>query len=148
MDTKTAADRIHVVCPHCDKINRVDSERSRDAVCGGCGNALFSTHPAALRSASLEHQIARSDVPVVVDFWASWCGPCRVMAPVFEQAAHDLEPGLRFIKINTDEETDAARRHRIRAIPTFAIFKNGAETARVSGAMDARAFTAWVRANS
>ena len=148
MDTNAAVDRAHVVCPHCDTINRVVAERSREAVCGNCGNALFSFHPHALRGASLQRQIAKSDVPLVVDFWAPWCAPCRVMAPVFEQAARELEPGFRLIKINTDEEPEAAQHHRIRGIPTFAIFKGSVEAARVSGAMDARSLIAWVRANS
>ncbi|HUL63525.1 MAG TPA: thioredoxin TrxC [Burkholderiaceae bacterium] len=148
MDTDTDTDRVHVVCAHCDTVNRVVAERSRDAVCGDCGNALFASHPHALRAASLERHIARSDVPVLVDFWASWCAPCRVMAPVFEQAARELEPAYRLIKVNTDEEPEAAQHHRIRGIPTFAIFRNGTEAARISGAMDARSFIAWVRANS
>jgi thioredoxin 2 len=139
---------VNVVCPSCDTVNRVDEEKSAQAHCGDCGTALFGGHPLPLSRAAVERHIARSDLPVVVDFWAPWCGPCRSMAPVFERAARELEPHYRLVKVNTDEERALAQRHGIRAIPTFAIFKNGAEVARVAGAMDAARFVAWVRANA
>jgi thioredoxin 2 len=148
MDANTPAARVHVVCPHCDTANRVAADRSTQAVCGDCGNPLFTGGPLPLRAGSLERHITRSDLPVLVDFWAPWCGPCRIMAPIFEHAARELEPRYRLVKVNTDEEQDAAQRHRVRGIPTFAIFRNGTEVARVAGAMDARRFLAWVRANS
>jgi thioredoxin 2 len=146
MDTN-ATEHAHVVCPHCDKVNRVVTERSKQAVCGDCGKALFPLQPVVLSAAALERHIAKSDIPLLVDFWAPWCGPCRVMAPVFEQAARELGPSCRLIRINTDEEPQAAQRHHIRGIPTFVIFKNGIEEARVSGAMETRRFIAWVRAS-
>ena len=122
MDTN-ATEHAHVVCPHCDKVNRVVTERSKQAVCGDCGKALFPLQPVVLSAAALERHIAKSDIPLLVDFWAPWCGPCRVMAPVFEQAARELGPSCRLIRINTDEEPQAAQRHHIRGIPTFVIFK-------------------------
>jgi thioredoxin 2 len=146
MDTK-ATEHTHVVCPHCDKVNRVVTARSKQAVCGDCGKPLLPSQPLALGAAALERHIARSDLPLLVDFWAPWCGPCRIMAPVFEQAARELGQGCRLVRINTDEEAQAAQRHRIRGIPTFVIFKSGREVARVSGAMDARRFIEWVRAS-
>jgi thioredoxin 2 len=148
MDTNILADHVHVVCPHCDKVNRVATDRSKQAVCGSCGEPLFTGHPLVLRGASLEKHIARSDLPVLVDFWAPWCGPCHTMAPAFEQAARELEPGYRLVKLNTDEEPEVAQRHGIRGIPTFALFRHGAEVARIAGAMDPARFMAWVRAHS
>jgi thioredoxin 2 len=105
-------------------------------------------HPVALTGADFDRHIAKSELPVVVDFWAPWCGPCRTMAPVFERAAKELESAFRFVKVNTDDEQAIAARHGIRGIPTLAIFRKGVEVARTSGAMDATRLVAWVRQNA
>ncbi len=144
MDIEVPADTVRVVCPHCHTVNRVPENRIAEAPsCGSCARALFGGHPVALSEAEFEREIANSDVPVIVDFWAPWCGPCRFMAPVFEQAAQALEPRARFVKINTDENQALAMRLNIRSIPTLAIFSGGKEAVRISGALDLGNFKAW-----
>lgn len=148
MDVQAEADRTLVVCPHCHATNRVAGDRLSQGQCEHCGKALFDGHPVALSGATFDRHLADSDLPLVVDFWAPWCGPCRAMAPVFERAAQELEPQFRFVKINTDEEQALAVRHGIRGIPTLAIFKKGVEAARISGVVDAPRFVAWVRSHA
>jgi thioredoxin 2 len=139
-------DSAHVVCPHCAATNRVPRARLGDGpACGKCKRPLFDGHPAALDAAALERQIASSDLPVVVDFWAPWCGPCKMMAPHFERAARELEPAVRLAKLNTEEEQAVAARYNIRSIPTLIAFRGGREIARQSGAMDAANLARWVR---
>jgi thioredoxin 2 len=138
----------NIVCTHCSAINRITAGRNAlDAKCGKCGHELFSGEPADLESLSLERQIARSDVPVLVDVWAPWCGPCRMMAPEFEKAAQALEPQVRFTKLNSDDNQDLAGRLGIRGIPTMILFASGKEVARTSGAMPAGQIVQWVSAN-
>lgn len=142
------SDAKHIVCPHCAATNRVPVERVADKPkCGKCHEPLFDGRPVALDEAGFERHVAGNDVPVVVDFWAPWCAPCRMMAPEFEKAAGMLEPGVRFAKVNTEEAQSLAMRHRIRSIPTMAIFRNGEEKARQSGAMTAAQIAQWVRSN-
>jgi thioredoxin 2 len=136
---------LHVTCPHCDTINRVPRERLGQApVCGNCKKALFDGHPLALTAANFDTHIGRSDIPVVVDFWADWCGPCKMMAPQFERAAGELEPRVRFAKLDTEAAQDIAARYNIRSIPTMIAFLHGKELARQSGALDAGAIVRWV----
>src|SRR5947207_3100562 len=126
-------------CPACSAINRVPEARLEDGpVCGSCKKPLFTGHPIELTSVNFDTQIDRSEIPVVVDFWAAWCGPCRSMAPHFERAATELEPRIRFAKLDTDSAQDIAGRYGIRSIPTLIVFQQGKEVARRSGATDSR----------
>jgi thioredoxin 2 len=141
---------LQVVCPHCDKKNRLPSERLRDAShCGVCHKPLFERHPLALTTAArFDKQANDSDVPLLVDFWADWCGPCHKMAPIFEQAAAQLEPEFRLVKVDTDKAQDLAARYRIENIPTLMIVHHGREIARTAGAMPLAELMKWARQNS
>jgi thioredoxin 2 len=137
---------VHIPCPACATLNRVPESRLRDgAVCGSCKKPLFSGHPIELTSTSFDTQIKRSGIPVVVDFWAPWCGPCLSMAPNFAKAAAELEPRMRLAKLDTETAQDIAGRYGIRSIPTMIVFRGGREIARRSGAMDARTIVEWLK---
>ena len=137
---------LHIVCPHCGTKNRLPSVKlDCDGKCGQCKQALFTGHPIALDSASFERHIKHNDIPLLLDCWAPWCGPCRMMAPVFEQAAARLEPHVRLAKLNTDQTQDIAAQLRIRSIPTLILFQNGRELARQSGALDLGRLLRWVQ---
>ncbi len=136
----------HIACPHCNTANRVESTRLADGPkCGKCKQPLFTAHPITLTDANFADHVERGSLPVVVDFWAPWCGPCQSMAPQFERAAAELEPQFRLAKLNTDESPKTSLRHRIRSIPTMILFRGGEEVARQAGTMDARAIATWVR---
>ncbi|MFZ2987427.1 thioredoxin TrxC [Ideonella sp.] len=140
--TETA--RTHIGCPHCGATNRVpDARLGDDPVCGRCGQALLSGEPITLTDANFDAFVRASGVPVVVDFWAPWCGPCRTMAPQFAQAAAQLKGRVVFAKVNSDENPQTASRYGIRSIPTLVKLQGGAEAARLSGAMPAAQISAW-----
>ncbi len=138
---------LHIVCPHCHTTNRVQPGQLGSAPdCGKCHRPLFEGHPAALGEADFERHISRSQIPVLVDFWAPWCGPCRQMAPHYEQAARQLEPQVRVAKVNTEEVPGLGAKYAIRSIPTLALFIGGREVARQAGAMGSADIVRWTRA--
>jgi len=140
------AEAVHVVCPHCDATNRVPRDKPAAAgKCGACGARLFEGHPLPLDEARFDKHAAASGIPLLVDFWASWCGPCRMMAPVFEEAAARLEPHFRLVKIDTEAAPRLAARFAIRSIPSLVLLRRGTEIARSAGAMPLAQLLAWAQ---
>jgi len=138
---------LHLVCPHCNATNRVPFDKLQAELnCGKCHQPLLTAHPDNLGEAAFNAQLAKSDLPLVVDFWAPWCGPCRMMAPAYEKVSQDMQGKARFVKVNTEDEQGLAAKYNIRSIPTLAVFAGGREIARQPGAMSAPDLTRWVSA--
>ena len=143
------SDSLHLVCPHCHSINRVPTARlGEQPNCGQCHQPIFAGQPLELTGSTFARYINKNDVSVLVDFWAPWCGPCKMMAPAFKEAAALLEPHVRLAKVNTDVEQTVGAQYRIRSIPTLILFKGGRELARQAGAMTTQDIVRWTRSQA
>jgi thioredoxin 2 len=141
-------DSLHISCPACLATNRIPQQRLHQSPqCGRCKSALFTAQPIEAEAASFDRILANTDIPILVDFWAEWCGPCKMMAPIFAQAAARLEPDCRLVKVNTEQAQMIAARYQIRSIPTLMLIHQGQEVARQAGAMDLHSLERWVRSH-
>ena len=137
---------LHIACPDCEAVNRVPADRlSQAPKCGQCHAPLFNASPRAVRDTNFQALVQHTDMPVIVDCWAEWCGPCKMFAPVFAQAAKTLEPDFRLLKLDTDANPQTAASLNIRSIPTLIAFRNGKEVGRISGAMPLAGFLQWAK---
>jgi len=136
---------MELACPHCLALNRVPDERLADAPkCGQCGALILPGKPVDLNASNFDRFIARAGLPVLVDFWADWCGPCKMMGPIFQQVAAEMGTRVRFAKVDTEANSQVSMRHHIKGIPSLILFRNGDEVARTSGAMEAHALKRWL----
>ncbi|HEY5604511.1 MAG TPA: thioredoxin TrxC [Gammaproteobacteria bacterium] len=143
------SESILVVCSQCGSVNRIPGDKlAAGGKCGACHVLLFSGHPTELTSDNFHRFTQKNQLPVVVDYWASWCGPCKMMAPVFAQVAQQMEPYIRFAKVNTETEQALAAAANIRSIPTLVIYREGKEAARINGAMDQHSLIQWIQQNT
>ena len=142
------SESINIVCPHCNAVNRLPKDKlGAGPKCGKCKALVLDGKPLDLTAANFQQQIGRNELPVVVDFWASWCGPCKMMAPVFSQVAQQMATRVRFAKVNTEQEQMLAGQFGIRSIPTLVLFRNGQEVSRQAGALDLGSLTQWLQAS-
>lgn len=139
---------MQLVCPHCSAINRLpENKPPLSAACGKCHQSLFTGEPLDVDHQQFQRHLSKSELPLVVDFWASWCGPCQMMAPAFRQVATQIEPRARLLKVNTEQQQSLAAAYGIRSIPTLMVFSQGQEAARMSGALDASSLLGWINQN-
>ena len=135
----------HIVCPYCNGTNRLPKDKiTEDAKCGRCKKSIFDTKPLELNKDNISQHLEKNDIPVIIDFWAPWCGPCKMMGPNFEKAALNYKTKVRFAKVNTEDQQSLGAHFGIRSIPTLVLFKNGKEVDRVSGALDATQLSQWI----